>query len=200
MLRIYSLTPLVPLVLCTLLLTACAKTTVVLLPDENGVTGAVVVQAAGKQAMLQEADQRVEATPGGLSAVSRMSPEAVNKNFKPVLTALPEKTESILIYFDSESHQPNAESLRKLPQVVDLVQQRTAPSVELFGHTDHLGDKEYNQNLSDARAREVRRLLLKRGIPPEQINEKGFGDRDPLVPARPGKAEPRNRRVEIFIR
>lgn len=198
MLRIY--TPLFPLILCCVLLTACAKTTVVLLPDENGVTGAVVVQAAGKQALLQKADQRVEATPGGLSAVNLTSPEAVNKNFNTVLKALPEKTESILIYFDAESTRVNAESLHKLPQVVELVQQRKAPSVELFGHTDHLGDKEYNQNLSDARAKEVRRLLVKRGIAAEQINEKGFGDRDPLVPSRPGKAEPRNRRVEIFIR
>lgn len=186
--------------LCCVLLTACAKTTVVLLPDENGHTGAVVVQAAGEQKMLDKAEQRVEATPGGLSAVSRMSPESVTKTFTPVLKALPEKTESVLVYFDAESTRPTAESLRALPQAVEAVQKRAAPSVELFGHTDHLGDKEYNQKLSDTRAREVRRLLVKSGIPVEQINEKGFGDRDPLVPPRPGRAEPRNRRVEIFIR
>lgn len=186
--------------LCCLLLAACAKTTVVLLPDENGVTGAVLVQAGGEQKVLAEADQRVEATTGGLSAVSRMSSAAVEKTFKPALKALPEKTESVLMYFDAESTRPTAESLRKLTQVMDILQARPVPSVELFGHTDHLGDRDYNQKLSDARAREVRHLLIKRGIPADQIHEKGFGDRDPLVPQRAGKAEPRNRRVEIFIR
>lgn len=188
------------LALCCLVLTACAKTTVVLLPDENGATGAVLVQAAGQQKVLAEADQRVEATPGGLSAVSRMSADAVAKTFSPVLKALPEKNESILVYFDAESTRPTAESLQKLTLVLDVLKARPAPSVGIFGHTDHLGDKDYNQKLSDARAKEVRRLLIKRGVAAELIQEKGFGDRDPLVPPRAGKAEPRNRRVEIFVR
>lgn len=186
--------------LCCLLLTACAKTTVVLLPDENGASGAVLVQAAGDQKVLAEPDQRVEASPGGLSAVSRMSSEAVKKTFSPVLKALPEKTESILMYFDSESTRPTAESLQNLRLAVDVLKTRTMPSVEIFGHTDQLGDKNYNQKLSDMRAKEVRLLLIKRGVDAELINIKGFGDRDPLVPSRSGKAEPRNRRVEIFIR
>lgn len=185
---------------CFLLLAGCAKTTVVLLPDENGAVGQVVVQAGNEQRVLTQADERVEAVSGTISNPSRMAPAAVTRTFGSTLKALPEKPESILIYFTSESTRPTAESLRQLPRVVEIFKAREVPSVDLFGHTDHLGDSSYNQDLSDERAKEVRRLLIRQGLAPESIKMRGFGDRDPLFPPRAGKAEPRNRRVEIFIR
>lgn len=185
---------------CFLLLTGCAKTTVVLLPDESGTVGQVVVQAGNEQRILSQADERVEAASGTISSPSHMTPAAITRTFGSTLQALPEKPESILIYFTSESTRPTAESLQQLPRVVESLTARSVPSVNLFGHTDHLGDRSYNQELSDERAKEVRRLLIRQGIAPDSIEIRGFGDRDPLFPPRVGKAEPRNRRVEIFIR
>ncbi|MEG2173482.1 MAG: OmpA family protein [Desulfovibrionaceae bacterium] len=195
MVRLYTL-----LMACCLLLGACAKTTVVLLPDESGKVGEIVVQAAGDKATLSLEDQHVDANPSGLSKVTILSRATVEKTFSVTLKALPEKAESTLVYFKSESAQPTPESLRQLPLVVEQLKARTAPSVELFGHTDHLGDGAYNQKLSDDRASEVRRLLIKEGVPEAHIRMRGFGARDPLFPPREGKAEPRNRRVEIFVR
>lgn len=183
-----------------LLLAGCAKTTVVLLPDEEGKVGEVVVRAAGKEKVLSGAEQRVDAGSSGLSSVSRMSPETVRRTFGTTLRALPEKPESLLVYFSSDSVHPTAESMRSLSRAAEIVGKRAVPAVEVFGHTDHMGDRVYNQDLSDRRAAEVRRLLIRHGIPAEIIHEKGFGYREPLVPPKPGRAEPRNRRVEIFIR
>lgn len=185
---------------CFLLLTGCAKTTVVLLPDDGGSVGQVVVQSAGKERILSKADQRVEATSESISQITSMSPESVKKTFGAALKALPEKPESLIIMFDSESVRPTAESLPRIKQAAAIITAQTSPSVELFGHTDHLGDSNYNQQLSDARAREVRRLLISRGVSEKIINVRGFGAHDPLFPPVSGKAEPRNRRVEIFIR
>lgn len=185
---------------CFVLLAGCAKTTVVLLPDEEGKVGQVVVQAAGQETALSTAEQRVDATSGGLSKVSTMSNQAVERTFGTTLKALPEKPESDLIYFATESTKPTPESMKLLPGIVEKYKARTAPSLEIFGHTDHLGDKDFNLNLSLARAQEVRNLLISRGLPADNIKVRGFGYRDPLFPAQPGKAEPRNRRVEIFMR
>ncbi len=183
-----------------LLLAGCAKTTVVLLPDETGAVGEVVVRAAGEEKKLDVAEQRVDAGTGGLSPVTRMPPGDMEQTFGTTLRALPVKPESLLVYFDAESVHPTAASVRELPRAARIIGARAVPSVEVFGHTDHMGDPAYNQALSDRRAAEVRRLLIRQGVSSEIIHERGFGYRDPLVPPKPGRPEPRNRRVEIFIR
>lgn len=183
-----------------LFLTGCAKSTVVLLPDEDGTSGSVVVHAGSAQQVLNQPEQRVEATSSGLSGVSTMSAADVDRIFGAAIRALPEAGTSILIYFASESTHPTPKSMQELNRVLVAIQKRNTYFIEIFGHTDHLGKADYNLALSNARAREVQSLLIQRGIPAERMHEQGMGDRDPLVPAREGKAEPRNRRVEIFIR
>ena len=183
-----------------LLLSGCAKTTVVLLPDETGTVGEVVVRAAGEEKKLDAAEQRVDAGTGGLSAVILMPSGNMERTFGTTLRALPVRPESLLVYFDAESVRPTAASARQLPRAAQMIGARAVPSVEVFGHTDHMGDHAYNQALSNRRAAEIRRLLIRQGVPAEIIHEKGFGYRDPLVPPKPGRPEPRNRRVEIFIR
>ena len=49
------------------------------------------------------------------------------------------------------------------------------------------------------RARAVAGRLERLGVPAEAIRIQAFGSQEPLVPARPGVSEPRNRRVEIYI-
>jgi outer membrane protein OmpA-like peptidoglycan-associated protein len=46
----------------------------------------------------------------------------------------------------------------------------------------------------------VRDLLIGAGIPKDVIQTVGRGEREPLVPARSGVPEPRNRRVVIKLR
>jgi outer membrane protein OmpA-like peptidoglycan-associated protein len=42
--------------------------------------------------------------------------------------------------------------------------------------------------------------LIRRGVAPENIVAFGRGKREPIVPTPDGVAEPRNRRVEIYVR
>jgi outer membrane protein OmpA-like peptidoglycan-associated protein len=46
----------------------------------------------------------------------------------------------------------------------------------------------------------VRRALLARGIPAQDVSVVGRGEREPLVATGDNVAEPRNRRVEIYVR
>ena len=74
------------------------------------------------------------------------------------------------------------------------------PDVVVIGHTDALGSDQVNDALARQRAETVRAELIRRGVAPENIQASGRGKREPLIPTPDGIAEPRNRRVEIFVR
>ena len=53
--------------------------------------------------------------------------------------------------------------------------------VEIAGHTDAVGTKEYNQYLSLRRAQAVKEYLTKKGINTRRIKAKGYGKSKPLA-------------------
>ncbi|CAH0262952.1 OmpA family protein [Roseomonas sp. CECT 9278] len=66
------------------------------------------------------------------------------------------------------------------------------------GHTDTVGDAGLNQALSERRAAMVRDVLVQRyGIAATRLDPRGFGESTLLVPTGDGRAEPRNRRVQV---
>jgi chemotaxis protein MotB len=78
-------------------------------------------------------------------------------------------------------------------------------NVAVEGHTDALPfrgadpNRYGNWELSSDRAQAARRLLLRRGLRPEQVVEvRGFADRKLLNPKSP--VDPRNRRVSLVVK
>lgn len=72
-------------------------------------------------------------------------------------------------------------------------------AIQVFGHTDDVGTVEYNQGLSERRAKAVRDYLVVAGVDPEIISMKGLGKSMPLVEGADEESRARNRRVEIGI-
>ncbi|MFL1479893.1 MULTISPECIES: OmpA family protein [Pseudomonas] len=72
---------------------------------------------------------------------------------------------------------------------------RSGSTVRLVGHADEVGSAEYNQRLSENRAIEVARHLIRQGVSKKNIKLEGHGKREPAV-AGDGA---RNRRVVIDI-
>ncbi len=72
-------------------------------------------------------------------------------------------------------------------------------TIVLNGHTDTVGGAEYNFKLSLKRAEAVKAALIKRGVPADVIRTFGFGKTDPAIATGDNVAEPKNRRVEIFL-
>lgn len=69
---------------------------------------------------------------------------------------------------------------------------------ELAGHTDDVGEANYNMILSRQRAESARKYLLSHyEVVPENVHSAGYGEEQPLMPGTSEAARQRNRRVEI---
>ncbi len=99
------------------------------------------------------------------------------------------------IYFDS------GQAVIKNPKVLDeaLAILKTNPVLtgEVQGHTDSTAAAEYNQKLSEARARSVRDYFIKQGIAPGRIRAVGFGETRPISSNDTLEGRALNRRVEL---
>jgi outer membrane protein OmpA-like peptidoglycan-associated protein len=87
-----------------------------------------------------------------------------------------------------------------IPEVIRTIRERHSSDVSIVGHTDTMGNREYNYRLSLRRAQAVRQLLVDAGVDPSSFQITSHGKDNPLVPTGDGVAEPRNRRVEITVR
>jgi outer membrane protein OmpA-like peptidoglycan-associated protein len=82
-----------------------------------------------------------------------------------------------------------AKFINKHPEILEV-------SVE--GHADAVGDVDFNQELSEARATSTRKFLVKFGVAPERIKVIGHGMAQLRVPTL--GSEERNRRVELWVK
>ncbi len=87
-----------------------------------------------------------------------------------------------------------------LPKIEQAINDRIPCDVNIIGHADSTGSKEYNINLSLKRARQVRQWLYNLDLNISTIIVESYGEEDPLIPTADGVPEPRNRRVEILVR
>jgi len=68
---------------------------------------------------------------------------------------------------------------------------------EVIGHTDNVGLRASNQNLSQARAEAVRNYLAGKGIPAETLMASGQGPDRPIASNDTVEGRARNRRIEF---
>ncbi len=69
----------------------------------------------------------------------------------------------------------------------------------LAGHTDNTGTEKYNDALSVRRAKAVGSYLTgERGIPPNRLIVKGYGESAPIATNDTAEGRAKNRRVEIL--
>lgn len=110
----------------------------------------------------------------------------------------------VLFGFDSRVVRPDAQAL--LTKVAGLLSTVHYPDADVVGHTDSTGTPEYNQRLSEGRARSVVEQLVVNGVPRASLHPSGRGETEPVQPETgptggPDPAAQRlNRRVEIILR
>jgi outer membrane protein OmpA-like peptidoglycan-associated protein len=85
------------------------------------------------------------------------------------------------IYFDFDKATFKTESYTELNKLEAMLAQNSGMMVEIAGHTDAIGTKEYNQDLSLRRAQAVKNYLTKKGINARRIKPVGYGKSKPLA-------------------
>ena len=178
-----------------------SRDTIVLLPDDQGKTGAIVVSSAGVERRLDRPGETVtveSGSPPGLPSV--MSGQEVQAIAGPALAALPKPPARFILYFYHDSVELTTKSEALLQKVLVTIRDRAPVDISVVGHTDTVGKKEYNYDLSMKRARAVASILLANGVDPSVLDITSHGKDNPLVPTGDQVPEPRNRRVEITVR
>ncbi len=78
-----------------------------------------------------------------------------------------------------------------------LLLQNPDLKVKIQGHTDNLGEAEYNLTLSEKRANTVFQYLQLFGITTERLQAKGYGETQPVSSNDTEEGRAKNRRVEL---
>ncbi len=183
-----------------LLVGACAhRETIVLLPEKDGRPTAVVVKQNGRETVLDQPYAAARQTPFGLRPYTS-TPDEVASKFGRTLAAQPARPAAFTLYFLEGRDELTEESKQIVDAVFSEIARRPVPDVVVIGHTDALGSDQVNDALARQRADIIRAELIRRGIAPGNIAAFGRGKREPFVPTPDGVAQPRNRRVEIFVR
>lgn len=99
--------------------------------------------------------------------------------------------------FDSAKLKPS--SYIVLDKVAEILLRYPRIKLIVEGHTDDIGDDEYNYWLSMKRADAVKEYLVKKGIYPDFIRIRGYGKKKPLIKENSDKARALNRRVEFKL-
>jgi len=190
---------------CTLaiacaLLAACASNgTVVLLPEKDGRPTAVTVKQGDKEIVLDQPYAAAKTTALGPRSYTSSARE-VQAQFGSALAAEPARATSFTLYFVEGRDELTDESKKVVDQILSEIARRPVPDVLVVGHTDAVGNDQYNDALGLQRADTVRAALVRLGIPETDIRVISRGKRELAVPTADGVAEPRNRRVEIIVR
>jgi OOP family OmpA-OmpF porin len=100
--------------------------------------------------------------------------------------------------FDKATLQPGADAV--LDEVVRLMRDNPDLQVEIEGHTDNIGSRDYNLDLSQRRAETVRGYLVRHGIAAERMTSRGYGFDRPVTSNETEEGRARNRRVELVRR
>lgn len=87
----------------------------------------------------------------------------------------------------------------KLSKIAGIVSSHPDLKLSVEGHTDSVGSDEFNQQLSEKRARTALDYLVSQGVPANSIVSRGFGKTNPIESNDTPQGRKNNRRVEIVV-
>jgi OmpA-OmpF porin, OOP family len=104
------------------------------------------------------------------------------------------------VQFDTGKATIKPVSAKLLAEVGDAIKSSNLEKVTIEGHTDDVGDDEYNMRLSQDRANSVRDWLIeKEGVKSSTLEAIGFGETRPIASNRTKSGRQQNRRSEFKV-
>ncbi len=174
--------------------------------------GAVIAYIDNKDADSRKRNQRILAAAGGGAAIGggigfymdnqeaklrqqlRNSGVSIVREGNNISLVMPGN-----ITFESNSGAIKSEFYDVLDSVAIVINEFDKTRVAVSGHTDSTGSDNYNQTLSEKRARSVSDYLRSRQVLTERLDAIGFGERQPIADNSTTTGRQLNRRVEIIL-
>ena len=103
------------------------------------------------------------------------------------------------ILFNRGKADIGSDSYEFLNFLTDLAKQCGDFTLLVEGHTDAIGEPQFNNYLSKQRAQAVRTYMVERGVRADRISSVGFGSEKPICTERSRSCHARNRRIEITV-
>jgi outer membrane protein OmpA-like peptidoglycan-associated protein len=103
------------------------------------------------------------------------------------------------IFFETGKSDLKNESMAELSKLIEFLENNPELMIEISGHTDNVGPEEFNQKLSENRAKAVLDYLVEGKIKAPRLVYKGYGFLHPIQSNETGEGRAQNRRTEIKI-
>jgi OOP family OmpA-OmpF porin len=103
------------------------------------------------------------------------------------------------VHFDTNKSTLKAESIAILDAAVKTLGDHGTIRVEVAGHTDSVGSADYNQGLSERRAKVVYKYLVAHGISADRMTWAGYGESQPIADNDTSEGRAQNRRTELIV-
>ncbi|MCF8303949.1 MAG: OmpA family protein [Bacteroidales bacterium] len=119
-----------------------------------------------------------------------------------LLTKIQKEKEIVLqdIYYDFDKATLRPTSKKELDKLASMLKETPRVVIQINSHTDSRGSQSYNMRLSKRRAKSVVDYLTKKGVNPERLSSKGYGESQPLISQAGTEAEHQiNRRTSFNI-
>ena len=142
-------------------------------------------------------DEHLSVLPGTTPSASASGP--ASPSHAAIQSALDDVLRRESVAFESNSATITPRGRSVLDKLVTIVRRAPELSFEIGGHTDPIGDPQYNLQLSHKRAEAVRQYFVNRDLH-NRFSAVGYGSARPLSTDRTRASLQRNRRIELRVK
>ncbi|GGX58677.1 hypothetical protein GCM10011309_05070 [Litorimonas cladophorae] len=109
------------------------------------------------------------------------------------------KSDSRILFETGKANIKGAESFDFLNKLASAANQCASFRIQVDGHTDSVGEADYNQWLSEARAETVKNYLADQQVEANRMTAKGYGESDPRASNDNEEGRAMNRRINFTV-
>jgi outer membrane protein OmpA-like peptidoglycan-associated protein len=103
------------------------------------------------------------------------------------------------VAFQSGKSALKSESEQELAKLLKLLKEKPDMHLAVYGHSDNVGNKALNAQLSQQRAESITAFLIQNGIDPARLSAKGLSDQFPIASNKSAAGRAKNRRIEVHL-
>lgn len=175
----------------------CKFKTIVLLADNNKEKNSIVVSTLQNTRVIEKVkDYTLIKSKNDFPRLHKsMSDEEIETVFKDVLES--NDVKKFVMYFNSKDF-INVDA--KITEIIEFLKKSKDSYIQVIGHTDSRGTREYNEELAKKRADVVAQKIKESGVEYLHIEVNSYGESNLALKTPDGVREALNRRVEVLIR